>query len=31
MLVVYKDGQLAARKAGAAPKNAIVALFKNLD
>ena len=29
-LVVYKDGQLAGQKSGAAPKNDIVALFKGL-
>jgi thioredoxin 1 len=29
MLVVYKDGVLEARKNGAAPKNVIVALFKD--
>jgi len=29
-LILYKDGQLAGQKAGAAPKNDIIALFKNL-
>jgi thioredoxin 1 len=29
-LVVYKDGALAASKTGAAPKNDIISLFKNL-
>ena len=29
-LVVYKDGQLAGQKSGAAPKNDIIALFKGL-
>lgn len=29
-LFVYKDGALAGQKTGAAPKNDIVALFKNL-
>jgi len=29
-LLLYKDGSLAAQKTGAAPKNDIVSLFKNL-
>jgi len=29
-LLVYKDGSLAAQKAGAAPKHDIINLFKNL-
>jgi thioredoxin 1 len=29
-LIVYKDGALAGQKTGAAPKNEIVGLFKNL-
>jgi thioredoxin 1 len=29
-LILYKDGALAGQKTGAAPKNDIVALFKNL-
>jgi len=29
-LLLYKDGALAAQKTGAAPKNDIVSLFKNL-
>jgi thioredoxin 1 len=29
-LVLYKNGELAAQKTGAAPKHDIVALFKNL-
>ena len=29
-LFIYKDGALAGQKTGAAPKNAIEALFKNL-
>jgi len=29
-LILYKGGELAAHKNGAAPKNDIVALFKNL-
>jgi thioredoxin 1 len=29
-LIVFKDGQLTVQKSGAAPKNDIVALFKNL-
>jgi len=29
-LIVYKNGELAGQKTGAAPKNDIVSLFKNL-
>jgi len=29
-LIVYKDGELAGQKTGAAPKNDIVSLFKDL-
>ena len=29
-LILYKDGEMAAQKSGAAPKNDIVSLFKNL-
>jgi thioredoxin 1 len=29
-LILYKDGALAGQKTGAAPKNDIIALFKNL-
>jgi thioredoxin 1 len=29
-LILYKDGALAAQKTGAAPKNDIVSLFKDL-
>ena len=29
-LILYNDGALAGQKTGAAPKNDIVALFKNL-
>ena len=29
-LILYKGGELVAQKSGAAPKNDIVALFKNL-
>jgi hypothetical protein len=30
MLVVYKDGAIAAQRAGAAPKHDIEAMFKDL-